>query len=278
MSNTACTFIHPAQALPQWMASRRINGTRGSQLGPVDMPIVRPEQLTIQSAIRASFNKGTALNRDAVLDPSVDNLTRNAKQSPDGGLPAKIKQCVLERGAMENHVDIVATSLTSGKQSVAAPMQKLGMEVWKHIAEELHRRKKTNVWFGLQLGETRQVIAGWKKRGVPAKDHERIAELFGWTIDRLVKGADDAEHTQAAPVADAAPAIAAAIYSPMALDLARQLDEIVDLDEKQKAYALMVHIARQSAVPSPVVPSAKVPAQSPSGLVVSPTPNPHRAK
>ncbi|MDB5253878.1 MAG: hypothetical protein JWP27_3047 [Flaviaesturariibacter sp.] len=253
-------------------------GTRfNAEFRPVDMPVVRPQQLTIEQAIRSSLNQSTAMNREAVFDPGVNNLTGNAQERTHSRLATEFKECVLERGMAESHVNSVANKLTARKQHVAIPVQKLGMTVWKNIADELHRRNKTNAWFGAQLKETRQVIAGWKKRGVPAKDHERIADLFGWTLDRLVKGPDESAPAEVAPVA-AALATPSTIYSPMALDLARQLDEITDLEEKQKAYALMVHIARQSAMPSPVVPSPKVPAPSPSAPGVSPTQDPRRVK
>lgn len=271
--STTHTFHRPVEVLPRWMGTRL-----NDEFRPVDMPVVRPQQLTIEQAIRGSLDRGAAIHRETVVDPVVDDLAGNFQQRSHSRLATEFKKSVLERGMAENHVNSVANILTTSKQSVAMPVQKLGMTVWKNIADELHRRNKTNAWFGAQLKETRQVIAGWKKRGVPAKDHERIADLFGWTLDRLVKGPDESAPVEAAPVADASPATPSTVYSPMALDLARQLDEITDLEEKQKAYALMVHIARQSAMPSPVVPAPRVPAPSPSAPGVSPMQDPRRVK
>lgn len=250
----------------------------GSQLRPVNMPIRRPEQLTIEQAMGCNLQFLATGNRKASGQPAVDGLTRGANQAAHGALAAQHKKGVSKGGGMQ-HVDIVKDMSTKSQSNPADPVIKLGMDVWKHIEDELHRRRLDAPWLYRKLKVSRQVVSGWKSRGVPTKRYEAIAALFGWTIDRLVLGVDSEQQT---PLTSATPAskpvTAEATYSPMALDLARQLDEINELEAKKKAYALMSQIALMSGGPSPLVPSPTAPDQQPAAPVAAPTPTPQRGR
>ncbi len=131
------------------------------------------------------------------------------------------------------------------------------MDVWKHIEDELHRRRQNAAWLGRKLPASRQVVSGWKTRGVPAKRYEQIAQLLDWSVDRLISGVDDTPATPA-PTPTAAPVTAGtanALYSPMALDVARMLDSITNEQQKRRAYALILQILALDAAPSPTVPA-----------------------
>lgn len=280
MSNTHHAFAHAATVLPDWMAAQRFDaGNR--QLGPKKMPVGRPCQLTIEQAMGSGFNGGTlADGKTPVVDPAIDRLTTDAdspgftEEVGEAGLSAELEKSKLKRGAGCFHADSVQKEYSNSKQKAASLMIKLGMEVWKHIDEELHRRRKNSAWLADQLNSSRQVISGWKTRGVPAKRYEQIAALFGWTVDRLIAGVDDAPLPAAvpAPVAPAAES-ASAVYSPMALDVARMIDNIPDAQKKRRAYALILQIVAEDAAPSPTVPE-----QPQAGLVASPTPAPTRGQ
>lgn len=114
--------------------------------------------------------------------------------------------------------------------------------VWDIIDTELRRRKKSGAWLGEQLGikSPRQTINGWKNRGVPAARHQEIADLFGWTLDRLTTGEDppEAASQQAAPD-----------YSPQALHLARLFDEIPSNDVKMRVYWKVTQLIATGDVP-----------------------------
>lgn len=140
------------------------------------------------------------------------------------------------------------------------PVIKLGMDVWKRVENELHSRRQTNAWFGRKLGASRQVVAGWKKRGVPAIHYQRIAALFEWTLDRLVSGIEDSTPEKAEAAPTTAPLPAEAIYSPLALEIARMIDKIGDMDQKRRAYTLILQITALDSAPSPTVPAPSQPA------------------
>lgn len=151
----------------------------------------------------------------------------------------------------------------------AATMIKLGMTtVWERIEEELIRRKSNAAWLGRKLRASRQVVSGWKKRGVPAARHEEIAELLGWTLDRLVNGPAD-EPPAPEPAND--PKV---IYSPMALDLARRLDEISDEHQRSRAYAIIMQILMLAAAPAPIAKQVQL---APLALAKQPTSKPDPA-
>lgn len=66
-----------------------------------------------------------------------------------------------------------------------------GMDVvWHQVDKELGRRERTWAWLARQLGETDQTVNNWKRRGVPARQHAAIAQVFGWSVDRLLGIAD----------------------------------------------------------------------------------------
>lgn len=133
--------------------------------------------------------------------------------------------------------------------------------VWAHIEDELHKRRLNPSWLGRKLGASRQVVSGWKVRGVPAGRYEEIAELLGWTIDRLVNGA--ADDSPPAPAND--PAVS---YSPIAMDVARLFDEIPSELHRAKAYAYVMQLSRghaqESAQPKQIDSVPAAPAQKPS--------------
>lgn len=223
-----------------------------------------------------SLDTSATRDRKSATNPAVDGLPGNGpipcgtQDSGERTLPANSKKRALKRGSIGNHADIVATMSAECTQEDARLVIKLGMDVWKHIEEELHRRRLKAAWLGKKLVASRQVVSGWKTRGVPSSRYEQIAALFGWSIDRLVTGVDDAP-TIAAITVSASPADA--IYSPMALDVARMIDAIPDEQQKRRAYALILQLLAMDAAPSPTVP-----APAPSVPAASPTPEPSRGR
>lgn len=244
------------------------------------MPIARPEQLTIEQAMCGGLNLHTSANRESPLHPGPDNLPGNPDKPSKGRLTSKVENGMVKGTSLQHHDDIVNLSSSKCQSDSAAQVLKLGMTVWKNIDEELHRRRLTTAWLYKKLELSRQVVSGWKTRGVPTARYEQIATLFGWTIDRLVTGEDDTPPTPLTAVkspptaSNVAPPVTS--YSPMALDLARQLDAIKDLEKKRKAYALMKQIAHLTGdvpvfEPDPTVPDPQTP--EPAG---QPTPMPPR--
>lgn len=144
--------------------------------------------------------------------------------------------------------------------------------VWAHIEDELHRRRLNSAWLSRKLEASRQVVSGWKVRGVPTSRYEEIAELFGWTLDRLVNGAP--EDVAAAPLAPANdPAIG---YSPIAMDVARMFDEIPDELNRARAYAYVMQLSRGN-VPPAAAPSTQT-EPSPAAPAPPTTTKPRTAK
>ena len=256
------------------MATRWL-GTGCDQLGPVDMPVIRPHQLTIEDAIGLGFEFGTPANRKASLQPAIDIGAGAADEFCNSTLSASREYRALNRCSFGDHVDIVQNESAKSTQNNADPVIKLGMEVWKHIENELHRRRKNAAWLAEKIDSSRQVISGWKRRGVPTARYEQIAALFGWSVDRLITGVDDVQTS--AVVANVhsptSPESLASIYSPMALDVARMIDAIPDEQQKRRAYALILQLLAMDAAPSPTVP-----VQAPAGPAGSPTPTPFRGR
>lgn len=254
MSNTLSSFANACDSLPRWM--RGGNG----QFGPVEVPVRGPEQLTIYEAMRSGFDVNTSTHRETPLQPAIDSLTWHAQKKRDGRLTARSEKSVLQGGAFSNHADIVMIKSANSQQDAANPMFKFGMDIWNHIEDELHRRRLNAAWLGRKLNASRQVISGWKTRGVPTARYEQIAELFGWSLDRLVTGVDDAPKVAAPPLDTVE-----ALYSPMALDVARMIDKIPSLEQKRRAYALILQVTALDGAPSPIVPDPQPsqPAQSP---------------
>lgn len=254
-----------------------MSAARYGQFGPVDMPISRPQQLTIEQAMGDGLQLSAASHREAAPEPAVDGLPGQAEQLGNGSLPASGEKSILEGGTVSGHVDIVPSQSAKCQSDATGSVIKLGMDVWKHIEDELHRRRQKPAWLVKKLDLSRQVVSGWKKRGVPAARYEQIAELFGWSLDRLVTGIDDTPEPEPAP-APAAPATpqpvaVESLYSPMALDVARMIDRIPDIEQKRRAYALILQITAMDNAPSPIVP-----APQPAATDLSPTPAPSRAK
>ena len=149
-------------------------------------------------------------------------------------------------------------------------MIELGMiTVWANIEDELHRRRLNAAWLCRKLPASRQVVSGWKTRGVPPGRYEAIAELFGWSVDRLIYGPPDAEaETAAVPAND--PAVS---YSPVARDVARMFDEIPDELHRAKAYAYVMQLSKGHA--PPVAAPAIQPEPAPAATVPPTTTKPH---
>lgn len=64
-------------------------------------------------------------------------------------------------------------------------------EVWNRIDKELERRRKSWAWLYSTLGYDRQRVNNWRRRGVPPKEHQAIAEALGRTVDWVAKGDDE---------------------------------------------------------------------------------------
>lgn len=129
--------------------------------------------------------------------------------------------------------------------------------IWSQIEGELRRRRLGTDWLKAQLNLTRQTLNGWKVRGIPNKHYEKIAGMFGWTLERLTMGEEATqlvakpEQPKAAPVVKVPEvAVAPDQYSPMALDIAHMFDALPDPVQKRRAYALIVQILTLSAAPS----------------------------
>lgn len=122
--------------------------------------------------------------------------------------------------------------------------------VWAHIEDELHVRRLNSAWLGRKLRASRQVVSGWKVRGVPTGRYEDIAALFDWTLDRLVNGAHDK------PAAPQVLANYLAVgHSPIAMDVARLFDQIPDELHRAKAYAYVLQLSKGDA-PADAAPTA----------------------
>ena len=136
------------------------------------------------------------------------------------------------------------TQSTISQQYFAKKMIESGMTtVWAHIEDELHRRRLNSVWLARKLDASRQVISGWKVRGVPAGRYQEIADVFGWTIDRLVNGLPD-DTLQPEPANE--PELG---LSPIALDVARLFDSIPDELHRARAYAFVMQLSKGHAPP-----------------------------
>ena len=140
------TFIHPADTLPRWMGVSRYDKFR-----PMDMPVSRPQQLTIEQAMGQGFELCAATNRESSPEPAANGLSGDADHSGDGGLAASGEKSVLDGGAILKHVDIVTSASAECQSNAANPMFKLGMGIWKHIEDELHRRRLNAAWLGRKL-------------------------------------------------------------------------------------------------------------------------------
>lgn len=56
--------------------------------------------------------------------------------------------------------------------------QNLAMKTWSEVSDSLHYARQDKKWLAGMLGVDEKVINHWPKRGVPAKYHQRLDELF----------------------------------------------------------------------------------------------------
>jgi SOS-response transcriptional repressor LexA len=64
---------------------------------------------------------------------------------------------------------------------------------------EAEKRGWNKTEFAGKFGETSQVLTNWIARGMPPGKHRQVAEALGWTIDKLITGADTIGNTSAGP-------------------------------------------------------------------------------
>lgn len=287
MNSTTFNFVRPGEVLPRWMAARRPDDSGNGQLWPDQVPVGGAQQLPGNPAVGNGFDLKAAPRGESDGQPVLKMLPGNTDSLGDGGFSSNGEKSPIKGGSGFKHVNIVhkqsPTGKADGKQDAPVPVVKLGMNIWKRIENELHRRRLNPMWLARKLDVTRQVINGWKKRGVPTRRYEEIATALGWSLDRLVMGADDAPPVQQAmqietvaqvSVQVAAPPVnPAATCSPLGLDLAAQFDAIPDDEQRLRAYALIMQIIRMSSAPQPTPPAQQ---QAEPGL--SPMTTPHRAK
>lgn len=74
--------------------------------------------------------------------------------------------------------------------------------VWHKIDNELAARRTTWAWMARQLEESPQAVNNWKRRGVPAKQHARIATVLGWSINQLLDMDEPNDATPPHPLSD----------------------------------------------------------------------------
>lgn len=136
--------------------------------------------------------------------------------------------------------------------------------IWDGVAKEIRRLRKNDAWLARRLGVSRTTVSGWKSRGVPASRHDDIAELFGWTMERLVSGQN------ATPAAPAKPAETVSApesphfvgtrvpeMSPIATSLGIMLDEIADEAQRMRCYAMAIQLFTLSGMPAMPAPVHK---------------------
>lgn len=88
---------------------------------------------------------------------------------------------------------------TSCQQAVPSAGHNLFMdEVWNRIDQELARRRKTWQWLYTSLGYSKGRVNNWSRRGIPAKEHQVLADLLGKSIDWVARG-DDADDASVNP-------------------------------------------------------------------------------
>jgi hypothetical protein len=271
-------FIKPADALPGWMevSGRDVDGRKsGANRLPVNqVPVVRTQEPTMQDAARAQLQETAPLFRELPLfDGATDKLPVLADQQPNIGLIANLKNSRFKR-CSDFHDDIVCEKSTENQDMTTKPgrpaktpkeIKPADMFVWNQIEDELNRRRLPISWLYRKLGESRQTISGWKNgertgRSVPVRQQEKVAELFGWSLERLTTGKDSEPVAVAAsapaPERPSAPPVSqqhgqSAHYSPMALDLAGMFDAIGDDQQKRRVYALIIQMLVVSSPPSP---------------------------
>lgn len=260
------TFARPADVLPGWMISPQC--ALLPQVGPVDGPIVGAQQPARKNSARCVLKGHAALHgKESPVNPAADLFARHANQPASSSLTADLEKRNLEFSF--NHAPSVPNTSSKMKQELKLPKRPKEVDqfIWQQIEDELTRRRLNIGWLWRKLGSSRQVVNGWKMgRGVPTGRYEEIAELFGWSLERLTTGQEPAAANRAAPEPQAVstqPAAAPAPgYSPMALDLAGMFDAIPDDRKKRQVYAMMVQMLVMSAQPS----------HDASGLVAAQTP------
>jgi len=66
-------------------------------------------------------------------------------------------------------------------------------ETIERIDTELKARGWARADLARHLGYSEQRLMNWWRRGIPASEHARIANVFGWTVDRLITGRIEAD-------------------------------------------------------------------------------------
>lgn len=81
---------------------------------------------------------------------------------------------------------------TERQQNVPSAHQNVNMdEVWSRIDRELERRKKTWAWLYATLGYDRQRVNNWRRRGVPPKEYQFVADALGCSVDWVARGVEE---------------------------------------------------------------------------------------
>ena len=58
------------------------------------------------------------------------------------------------------------------------------------VIAEVRKRGWTQEHFAREVDETSQTITNWKKRGLPPCAFQKVARLFGWSVDQLLADPD----------------------------------------------------------------------------------------
>lgn len=129
--------------------------------------------------------------------------------------------------------------------------------IWDSISAELSRLHRTDAWLAKRLSVGRNTISGWKTRGVPAARYDEIAQVLGWSLERLVYGED----------APAAVVPFDGDLSPMAIALGKEFDDIENEQQRMRCYALALQIfsmgGSMPAASNPKQPEQTTPALAP---------------
>lgn len=220
---------------------------------PEQMEILRKHDLPADNAARDLFDGFCTVDGEAGFCPSPNGLLADAEKAGESLLSAERKKSVFQGGFMSNHVDSVAKIDAISQQKDDAVENKIGVEIWERVIDEMHRRRLPIAWLQRKLNCSRQVTSSWGRRGVPGYRYEQLAEALGWSIDRLVTGDDKS----------AGPATTSEL-SPKAHNLARTFDALASEDARRRVYALMMQMLLMTDVlPIPSQPHEPEPAAQP---------------
>ena len=238
-----------ANCLPDWMLTN-------AQLGPKEVVVGRKHNLPGQRAMSDLFDMQSAARREvAAINPATNCLPANPEQSCQTLLPTNFEKRIIEGSSMFKHVDIVSNNAAKSQQKDDFGENKLGVEIWQRVKEELYRRRLPMTWLQSKLNCSRQVTNSWGRRGVPGYRYEQLAAAMNWSIDKLVTGGK-AE-------AVAVPAAASGL-SPKAENIARTFDALNAEHARERAYSLMMQILLMSDAPMPPAPHVPEPVEQPT--------------